>query len=73
SQDYANIKHRGTLTTRGWDGALRYLDNDEYALIIVVAVGVTQYHSRLRSAILYLICARTSRVRKRTCATHPVL
>ncbi|KAK9328617.1 hypothetical protein V1520DRAFT_266453, partial [Lipomyces starkeyi] len=28
----------GSLTTRGWEGALRYLDNDEYALMIVVEV-----------------------------------
>ncbi|KAK9367415.1 hypothetical protein V1509DRAFT_626578 [Lipomyces kononenkoae] len=46
-----------TLTTRNWDGAVRYLTSGGYTLMVAVEVGMTQTYRSLRAAISYSVCA----------------
>ncbi|KAK9364491.1 hypothetical protein V1509DRAFT_669314 [Lipomyces kononenkoae] len=54
-------KHRRAgrgLTIREWDGALRYLDNDDEEMKLMVAfeVGVSQSYRSLQEAISWSVC-----------------
>ncbi|KAK9326699.1 hypothetical protein V1520DRAFT_300565, partial [Lipomyces starkeyi] len=58
TSDMSNTALTGdTLTTRNWDGALRYRTSDDYTLMIAVEVGMTQTYRSLRAAISYSVCA----------------
>ncbi|KAK9319412.1 hypothetical protein V1517DRAFT_332700 [Lipomyces orientalis] len=46
------------LTTRAWDTALSYTDNDDSdMLMIAIEVGVSQSYESLRAAISWAVCA----------------
>ncbi|KAK9236282.1 hypothetical protein V1525DRAFT_427156 [Lipomyces kononenkoae] len=58
TSDMSNTTLTGdTLSTRNWDGALRYLTSGGYTLMIAVEVGTTQTYRSLRAAISYSVCA----------------
>ncbi|KAK9323073.1 hypothetical protein V1517DRAFT_321421 [Lipomyces orientalis] len=63
SSDMSNTTYAGvTSTTRNWDGALHYLTDEGYILMVAVEVGISQTYESLRAAISYSVCALHCRV-----------
>ncbi|KAK9427052.1 hypothetical protein V1505DRAFT_318205 [Lipomyces doorenjongii] len=75
ANDMRNTEDTGdTSTTRNWDGALRYLTEEEtgpsHTLMIAVEVGLAQTHACLRAAISFSVCALRCRVGIAMCITE---
>ncbi|KAK9238448.1 hypothetical protein V1525DRAFT_110122 [Lipomyces kononenkoae] len=51
-----------TQVTRNWDGAIRYLTDEGYILMVAVEVRISQTYESLRAAISYSVCALHCRV-----------
>ncbi|KAK9483088.1 hypothetical protein V1527DRAFT_446184 [Lipomyces starkeyi] len=49
-------------TTRAWDTALGYIENDDNTLMIAIEVGVSQAYESLQAAISWSVCALHCRV-----------
>ncbi|KAK9246140.1 hypothetical protein V1506DRAFT_447700, partial [Lipomyces tetrasporus] len=58
----SDTTNTGGSTTRAWDSALLYTEDDDETLMIAVEVGFSQTYESLRAAISWCVCSLRCRL-----------